>query len=645
MNWHRFLLVAGVGLAGLGLFALAAPGVVDVNIGQTALTPVAALALLLSVWVVQSRRRADLTQVRTPDPERIRAVAPPGAELQEATRQFWQKPHAFYRLSGRDAIRAAAVAVLTRYENCSTEEAYDRLERGTWTDDEHAVAFLGESRDRPQPLTGTLRTWLRNETTYQRGLRHSVDAIAAIAAIPAREFDSTDAETSATQADSDEHGPGTAAQARNEIGLHARRQTEHWRGISVVVLVSVALGVLLEQPGILLVGVVGICYAAYARMHEVTPDTLSIERSLDTEEPAPGDDVEVTVRLTNDGDQTLPDIRFVDGVPDALAVAEGSPRLGTALRPGQTRECVYTVTARRGVHEFSPALAIVRNVPGATEYECTVAPERPTTLTCTPGLQALPVPVPLRPASTRYTGVQPTTASGNGTEFYATRLYQHGDDMSRIDWNRRAKTGEFSTVLFREERTATVMLLVDTDRAAYVGPEPHAEHAVDRSVAAAGQVYPTVTASNHVVGIGSLTDMDCWLQPGCGPTHRARVRELLATHPALQSVPSDEQDNPILAQRQLQGRLLSDAQLLVFSPLCRQSVVRLIRRLDAAGYPVTVVSPDASSGRTASQRLAQVGRRVHITDLRQDGIPVVDWGWEESIATAFARFAQREGRQ
>ncbi len=640
MNWQRLLLVAGVGLAGLGLFALAAPGVIDLDVGQAALTLVAILALLLSLRAVQTRRRTDLTQAMTPDPERVRAVSPPGAQLQDATRQFWQKPHAFYRMSGRDAIKAAAVAVLTRYESCTTEEAYDRIERGTWTDDEYAVAFLSETPGAPRSLSRTLRTWLGKETAYQRGLRHSVDAIAAIASIPPQPASDADGQK---QTRSSEYGPGATAQARNQTGLHARRETGHWRGISVVVLISVGLGVLLEQPGILLVGVVGLCYAAYARTHELTPDTLSIERSLDDEKPAPGDEVEVTVRLTNDGERALPDVRFVDGVADALAVADGSPRLGTVLRPGQTKTCTYTVTARRGVHEFNPALAIVRNVSGSTEYECTVAPERPTAFVCTPELQALPVPVPLRPASTQYTGVQTTTASGEGTEFYATRLYQHGDDMSRIDWNRRAKTGEFSTVLFREERTATVMLLVDTDQAAYVGPETHAEHAVDRSVAAAGQVYPTVTAAGHVVGIGSLTDTDCWLGPGRGPTHRTKARELLATHPAFQSIPSDEQDNPIRARRLLQRRLPPDAQLMVFSPLCRQSVVRLIRRLDAAGYPVTVVSPDATTGRTPSQRLAQVGRRVHITDLRQDGIPVVDWGWNEPVASAFARFAQQEG--
>jgi uncharacterized protein (DUF58 family) len=353
----------------------------------------------------------------------------------------------------------------------------------------------------------------------------------------------------------------------------------------------------------------------------------------------------VTVRVTNDGDRILPDVRVVDGVPGALAVTEGSPRRGTALGPGDTVEWTYTVTARRGVHEFDPALVLVRNAPGAVELSYAVAPEQPTALTCSPPLGTLPVSVPLRGADSHYTGRQPTADSGEGTEFYGVRLYRHGDDISRIDWNRQAKTGELATLLVREEHTARVVLLIDTNPAAYVGPDPYGEHAVDRSVAAAGQTYVTLANSGHFVGIASLADTDCWLEPGAGRTHRARARELLATHPALHSLPvtDDKREPPMRARNTVHSRLPPGAQVIVFSPLCRRSIVRFIRRLEADDYQVTVVSPDATAGSTPSQRLAQVGRRIHVTDLRRDGIPVLDWSWDEPLAAALARFETEVG--
>lgn len=655
MNWQRILLVVGVGMAALGLLAFVAPDAFTIDVGQAAITGVAVLALLFGLWTVYGRSTIVRQQATTPDLEQTLAVSPPGAELQDATRMFWEKPHEFYRLSSREGLRAAAVAVLTRYRNLSTEEATERLDEETWTDDTIASEFLNKQNS-TLSLSRNLRTLLRLESSYQRGVRRTVSSIAEIAGVPSEtttaNSDNQEHKTQArgkdnTQAYGESSTRGSEKNSgrqptRSGTGLRARRETRRWHGISAVVLISLGIGVLLERPGILLVGVVGLCYGAYAHSHDITPRTLSVDRELSDDAAESGDEIAVTVTVTNDGDHLLPDIRVVDGVPDGLAVSDGSPRLGTALRPDETATFTYTVTARRGVHEFDPALAIVRNLPGTVEYEYLTGPEQPTELVCTPELQELPVSVPLRAASTQYTGVQPTTASGEGTEFYATRLYQTGDSMSRIDWNRQAKTGELATLLFREERTTTVVLLVDNHLDAYVAPEPHGDHAVDRSITAAGQLFTSITNEGHFVGITALTDTDCWLEPGTGPTHRVRARDLLATHPALQPVRSETQENPIRARWTLRSRLPSTAQIVVFSPLCRQSIVRYIRQLEAAGYPVTVVSPDATTTRTPSQQLATVGRRIHITDLRRDGVPVVDWDWDEPLATAIARFAKQQ---
>jgi uncharacterized protein (DUF58 family) len=639
VNWRRLLLTVGIGLTIFGLATLVAPGALDLGIGRFTVIAVALLALVYGGHLANVRRNTALERGRTPDPERAFTASLPGEELHEALRQFRGDPHPFYRMSGRDGLKVAAAAVLTRYEGVSKEEADEQITDGTWTDNFEAASFLSTGRTEAGASRGLTR-WIRRDSGSRTGIEQSIEAIAAVADVSPREGGTAQA----THTDSN-RAETTAAVGADGTGLLARRETERWRGISAGVLVAVGAGVAFQAPTILLVGVVGLFYAAYARSHDLEAASLSVERSLADGTPGPGEEVAVTVRVTNDGSRVLPDVRVVDGVPGALAVTEGSPRRGTALGPGDTVEWTYTVTARRGVHEFDPALVFVRNAPGAVELSYAVAPEQPTAITCTPPLEALPVSVPLRGADSHYTGRQPTADSGAGTEFYGTRLYRHGDDISRIDWNRRAKTGELATLLFREEHTARVVLLVDTDPAAYVGPDPYGEHAVDRSVAAAGQTYATLANRGHFVGIGSLADTECWLEPGAGRTHRARARELLATHPALHSVPvaDEKREPPRRARSTVHRRLPSGAQVIVFSPLCRRSIVRFIRRLEAGDCQVTVVSPDATANATPSQRLAQVGRRVHITDLRRDGIPVLDWGWDEPLAAAFARFETEVG--
>lgn len=639
MNWYRGLLVVGSGLVVLGLVALFVPGALALSAGQAALTVVAVLAFFQAGRVLNQRRKNGLDTAQVPEVEELRTATPPGTELQEATRPFWKKPTEFYRLSSREGIRAAAVAVLTRYENLTSDEAHSRLNDGTWTDDTAAGQYLKETEN-GHDTAARLRAVVTNGSGQEHGVRESIESIASIAGLGDDETEATSAQDSDTETEETDYG--TAARVRGDAGTQTRRETGYWRGVSAAVLLSIGMGLVFREPGLVLLGVVGLGYGAYARSHAITPALLSIERAVSTTDPSPGDDIEVTVTLTNDGSQTLPDVRFVDGVPTTLAVTDGSPRVGTVLRPGETVVVTYTVTARRGTHTFDPAQALVRNLPATLEYEQTLAPDPQTEITCVPDLEALPVPMPLRSTAANYTGTQATASSGHGTEFYATRMYQHGDDISRIDWNRRAKTGELSTILFRKEQAATVVLLVDNEPDAYVAPEQHTEHAVDRAVDAAGRLFTTITDDGHFVGISSLAETDCWLQPSRGSSHRSRARTLLATHPALQSRRSVGQGNPTRVREKLKRRLPPNAQVIVLSPVCRQSIVRFIRELDATDHPVTVLSPDPTADWTPSQQLARVGRRVNITDLRQDGIPVIDWAWEESLATALARFAEQQ---
>ena len=87
---------------------------------------------------------------------------------------------------------------------------------------------------------------------------------------------------------------------------------------------------LTEQPGVLLAGAIGVGYAAYAYSGAV---------------------IEVTITVTNEGEQLLPDLRLVEGVSAALEVTGGTPRAGTPLRPGEEVSFSYVVRARRGAHE------------------------------------------------------------------------------------------------------------------------------------------------------------------------------------------------------------------------------------------------------------------------------------------------------
>ncbi|MFA1610316.1 DUF58 domain-containing protein [Halobellus rubicundus] len=415
--------------------------------------------------------------------------------------------------------------------------------------------------------------------------------------------------------------------------------THRWTGIEGATLLAAAAGVVFQRPALLLAAGVGVAFTAYGWFGDAPTPTLDVERRIDDASPDLEDEVRVTVEVRNAGSRTLSDLRLVDGVPPALAVTDGSPRHGTALRPGAGTTFSYTVEAVRGEHTWEPLTAIARSPSGERERNVEVGPDGATSISCTPSLSAVET-LPLRGLTTPYAGRVTTDVAGSGLEFSSTREYRRGDPLSRIDWNRYARTGDLSTVEFRQERAAAVVLLIDARQAAYVAPGPDREHAVERSVDAAAAAFASLLDAGDRVGIAALSPRECWLAPGAGRDHRSRGRDLLASSPALSPTPPEQPQLPISALQRLRRRLPADAQVLFFSPLVDDDAFDAARRIDAHGHPVTVVSPDATATDTAGRRLARLERRNRMTRLRRAGIRVVDWG-NEPLAARVARAERR----
>ncbi|RAW44441.1 DUF58 domain-containing protein [Halorubrum sp. 48-1-W] len=422
--------------------------------------------------------------------------------------------------------------------------------------------------------------------------------------------------------------------------------TERWVGITGVALALVGGGIVLRLPGMVVVGAAAVGYGLYAHLGEAGEAELVIDREVSDRTPNPGDAVTVTVRARNVGDAPCFDLRLVDGVPPGLEVVDGPARVATALRSGASVTFSYVVRASRGDHEWGTTRAVVRNAAGSREQLTEL--ETPTRLTCTPELAA-GGELPLRGLTTVSHGRVPTDVGGSGVEFYATREYRRGDPLKRVDWNRRARTGELATLELREERSATVVLLVDAREPAYVAARPDADTAVEASVEAAGAVFTALLAGGDRVGIAAMSPHDCWLPPGAGTDHAVRARETLATDPALAPTPSEDRFYRTLWRRRFRRRLPGNAQVLFFTPLVDDATVDTARRLDAYGHLVTVLSPDptastsGTSPGTPGRRLAAVERRDRVRTLRGAGIRVVEWS-DRSFAAAVASASGRWSR-
>jgi uncharacterized repeat protein (TIGR01451 family) len=539
----------------------------------------------------------------------------------------------YKRLSAvRERLRALLEGVLLRtgVPEPGVEEA---IGSGEWTDDSIAAGFF-EGRS-PFSAADRIRLRLRRSRPLQVRAYHAIDALADRLGIDDREWN-----------DPDEPGDLSAIEegwvGRLEDVELGDRSTDRWRVVAALTLLSVGFGVLLNVGELVLAGVVGLGPLAFKYVSSPPTPKVAVERDLDDDDPDPGQGVRVTVTVTNVGDGMLSDLRYLDGVPPGLRVVDGSPRHGTALQPGASMRFAYVLTADRGEHVFERSLVVTRDASGGVERTGRVEVSGAGSLRCEPKPTS-ELTVPVRSQTSRDVGRVVTDTGGNGLEFHSVREYRPGDPLKRIDWNRLARGGELATMQFREEHAATVVLLLDARNEAFVAPERDAPSAIERSLGAAAEVFRSRLDSDDRVGLAALAAEDCWLPPGSGHGHWPLARQLLATDSAF-----TESDGgrfyPLIAMRRLRKRLPKNAQLILFSPLADDTAVGMARRLHAYGYPMTVVTPDATMTDSPGRTVAHIERQLRLSRLRDADVRVIDWKRDEPLGIAVNRATRRWSR-
>lgn len=322
-----------------------------------------------------------------------------------------------------------------------------------------------------------------------------------------------------------------------------------WRVGAVATAALVALALLYASPLLIASAVIPLAYVVYGAFSTVHPDSsVRVERSFADATPPPGETVTVTLTVENGSERTLPDVRVLDGVPDDLPVTAGSPRACTSLRPGESTTVTYDVVTGRGTYEFADPVVRLRSFSAGRVVTETVPADGETSLASLDPVSAPPVGT----RTTARAGTHPTDSGGEGLEFHSTREYRPGDAISRIDWRRFGKTGDLTTVSFREERAVRVVLVVDARPPGRVRPVAGAPTAASLAGYAAERFYETLVDSAVRTDLATfgVNGSDPAVPTGAGPVPwvsgdrrnaRAVARSLFDT---VQSVADDDQSAP-----------------------------------------------------------------------------------------------------
>jgi uncharacterized repeat protein (TIGR01451 family) len=648
----RAALVIAVALLAGGIALFFAPTVAEsLPISLVVAEAGAVGAVALGGWVVRQRYQARLTETEIPPIEHGMTTPTPGSDIDSNLYRMTELRERVleHRERIQERVGNIAVTVISSRNDCSRDDAIDILEGGSWTENDAAAGFFTGATTKSSLFEQIKTRFSRESNPYVAQLTETVTALEEAAEF---DFDTTDMPDSAVEEFDESSDRGVepdavlTAEDGQEVTGNLRYlsllRTHHWSGVSAFALIALAVGVLTSQPAVLVASAVAVGLAGYARIGSAPAlTTLEVTRTVDETEPEPGDEIEVSVSVENTGETLLPDLTLVDRVPPGMRVVDGSARLGTALRPGDTAAFTYTAIAARGTHQW-PLQIVARDPSGADERVALAVPD--TTVECIHQLKTA-AKMPVRMQTSVYSGGVATEIGGEGLEFYSVRDYQPGDPKRRIDWKSFARTGEMSTVDFREEHAARVVLLFDGRSGSYVSAGPGEVHAVDRAVEIGADVFASLSDQGNLVGLAAFNGIPLWLGPNTGQRHLEEVRQTFADHPAISTLPpavaEQEEGRYVDPMVHIRRQLPRNSQIFLMSPLTDEYTYEVARQLNGAGHLVTVLSPDPTTGRTVGQRIARLERAVLIKQLRNHGIRVVEFEADRSVGVALERAKQR----
>jgi uncharacterized protein (DUF58 family) len=260
-----------------------------------------------------------------------------------------------------------------------------------------------------------------------------------------------------------------------------------------------------------------------------------------------------------------------------------------------------------------------------------------------------------------FVGPLATDVGGPGVEFHSTREYRASDPRNRIDWRSYAKTGELTTINYREHRAARVVVVVDARAETRVAAHPGTPNGGALGAYAGLLALQALSEDGHAVGLavfGLADDAATGRAPAWISSDASDVRERaerLCTAAAVPAEADADLDTSPTASADTQldrlvKRLPADAQVLFVSAAVDDFPIRVANDLRTHDHVVTVVSPDALSpvgdGASAgqwevdpafqdcAQRLVGIDRSERLRRLRALGVPVVDWNQATALPLA-----------
>ena len=392
----------------------------------------------------------------------------------------------------------------------------------------------------------------------------------------------------------------------------------------------IAVGIFLGQGLVIAFGVMGLVAGAISLIwNRLALEDISYERTISAARVFIGEEVRMTVTLTNKKPVPLAWIHVEDEVPDALQVVEGD--VATNVKPRvQTLEHSTSIAwyerilwryrlkcTRRGLYRMGPAriesgdpFGFLRNSMRQAEPDTVLV--YPMVLP----LDDLGIPS-ARPMGDVRRGLpifqDPSRPSG-------LRGYQLGDPLKTVDWKATARMQSLHVRTYEPSSTYTVILVVAVDTTT-----PHWEayypEDLERVITAAASVSAYAIERQYNVGLfvndmPILADRPMIVPPSRGPEQIGTLLSALALVRPYALVPMSRQ------LLEYSRRFPLGATLVVSTSFMHPEFVATLEELSVRGFKIAVIyvgegdCPDLAEGILVHQI------REYLDELEAAGEPV-----------------------
>ena len=371
-----------------------------------------------------------------------------------------------------------------------------------------------------------------------------------------------------------------------------------WNELWVTVFVIlVVIGTLGGQGIVIGFGVMGLLVSGVSWVwNKVSLEEVEYERDLSSQRVFIGEEVSMTITLTNRKPVPLARVELEDEIPGGIEIADAD--LGTGANPDShvlrhsTSVAAYERIAwrysikglERGYYRIGPVRMASGDLFGFFDGERTSTQQD--------YLLVYPRVVPLEEMG--FPASRPLGEVTGGIRIFqdlsrpsGIREYKRGDPLKIVDWKATAKAQQLQVRTFESSSNMTVVLVVVVETTARYW-EGYSPVNLERVITAAASVASYAAERQYNLGLFSngtpiLTDRPMKMPPNRSPGQLTAVLEALATMHPLTYGPMSEH----LADHA--RRFPLGATLVVITSFLSQELVEATGDLKAQGYTMVVV--------------------------------------------------------